>query len=335
MLLEPTILYIIITLIISAIFSGTEIAYISANRFQLALKKEQGSARGVQLDKFYEQPSQFLGTMLVGNNIALVIFGMLMEEAFEEPLQQLLPAALDNDFARLLVLTLISTVIVLIFGEFIPKIMFRLYANKILYAITYPLVVIRLILSPIVLFTVKLSEALLKWILKVKAETTKHIFTRLELEDFIKTVQTKEVDEIDTEMFENALNLPTVKTRNCMVKRGEIEAIDINASISELRQKFVDTRLSRIIVYNRTIDNIVGYVHHLTLLQNPTNIKDIIISIHSLTGNPSVTDLMNRFIKTKTNIAVIKDFQYQTLGIITMEDLLEEIFGEIEDEHDD
>jgi putative hemolysin len=234
----------------------------------------------------------------------------------------------------LLINTLIITIVILIFGEFLPKTLFRLYADDILLGLAYPLKVIRVILAAPSWVMIRLSNLLLRLLYKKMPQKVEGFFTRLDLEHFIKSSRTEPNDEIDTALFEKALNLREVRVKQCMVPRPEIVGIDLNASIDELIEQFRSSNLSRVVVYKDDIDEIEGYVHHLQLLNHPKGIKPIVMKIEYVPEFMRVRDLMNQFIKTRTNIACVVDEFGGTSGIITLEDILEEIFGEIEDEHD-
>ena len=323
---------IIFFLMLSALFSGTEIAYISANKLRVELKKKKGAPRGQVLAGFYESPASFLGTMLVGNNIALVVFTYLLTELVEPYLLQV--SYLQAPLLLLLVETLLATIIVLFFGEFLPKTLFRLYADDILYFLAYPLKVIQwLLLIPSWMMT-RLSNLLLR-LLRTPIEEVDNAFTRLDLENFINDSQADaEDDNIDRELFGKALNLRDVRVRECMVPRPEIENIDLSASVDELEQLFRETKLSRIIVTKDDIDNVLGYVHHQQLLTQPKTISKLILDLPFVPEAMRVTDLLNQFIRDRINIAIVVDEYGGVSGLITLEDILEEIFGEIEDEHD-
>jgi len=324
---------IIFFLFLSALFSGTEIAFISASKLRIELKRHKGSRAGSILAKFYDNPAGFLATMLVGNNIALVIFTSLMSIPLVAFFNDYFGLGEHNPLV-LLLNTIVITVIVLIFGEFLPKTIFRLFADDILYYLAFPLRFLQfLLLIPAWLMT-KLSNFILRVFFKTPVEKVENVITRLDLENFIRNTQTESEEEIDTELFERALHLKQVKVRECMVPRTEIESIDVKSSVEQLRDLFLEKSHSRMIVTDEDIDNILGYVHHQQLLKDPKSIKGIIMDIPIVPEVMSVRHLMNVFIKTRINIAWVVDEFGGTAGLITLEDILEEIFGEIEDEHD-
>ncbi|MCB0585576.1 MAG: HlyC/CorC family transporter [Phaeodactylibacter sp.] len=322
---------IIFFLMLSALFSGTEIAYISANKLRVELKKKKGAKRGQVLAGFYESPASFLGTMLVGNNIALVVFTYLLTQLVEPYLLRV--SFFQAPLILLLIETILATVIVLLFGEFLPKTLFRLYADDILYFLAYPLKVIRLLLLIPSWLMTRLSNLLLR-VLRTPIEEVDNAFTRLDLENFINDTQTDSEEDIDRELFGKALNLRDVRVRECMVPRPEIENIDLSASVEDLEQLFRETKLSRIIVTKDDIDNVLGYVHHQQLLKQPKSISKLILDLPFVPEAMRVTDLLNEFIRDRINIAIVVDEYGGVSGLITLEDILEEIFGEIEDEHD-
>lgn len=320
---------IIICLLLSALFSGTEIAFISASKLLVELKKKKGSRRGRIIADFFEKPSEFLGAMLIGNNIALVFFSLLMTEALKPLFEESL-----NEFGLLLVSTLIITLVVLIFGEFLPKTLFRLYADDILYFLAYPLRAVKWFLTIPTWITTKLSNTLLRVVFRTPIEQAEEPFTRLDLENFIKSSSTDANDEIDTELFEKALNLHEVKVKACMIPRTEIVSLDVNDSVEDLLTLFQSKQLSRLLVVDDDIDNVLGYVHHQQMLYEPKSIAKIIMEVPIIPETMRVRDLMDLFIKNNQSIAWVVNEFGGTAGVITFEDILEEIFGEIEDEHD-
>jgi putative hemolysin len=322
---------ILLFLLLSALFSGSEIAFISANKLRIELKKKKGASRGNILAKFYDNPDSFLGTMLVGNNIALVVFTIMMTNL----LHHYYEAYFSNNFVLLLFDTFIITCIVLIFGEFLPKTLFRLYADDILYFLAYPLKLIQFLMAIPSWIMSKLSNLVLRLLVKPTAETDEASFTRIDLENFIKDSQTDEAYDIDKELFGKALNLKETRVRDSMVPRPEIESIDITAGVEELEQLFIETKLSRIVVIDGEIDNVLGYVHHQQLLSRPKSIRSLLLEIPFVPEVMRVSDLMNKLIKENISIACVVDEFGSVSGVITLEDILEEIFGEIEDEHDE
>ncbi|MFK7807623.1 MAG: hemolysin family protein [Saprospiraceae bacterium] len=324
--------FIIFFLLLSALFSGTEIAFISASKLRVELKRQKGSRQGTILARFYEEPASFLGAMLVGNNIALVVFTWLMAGVLDPFLERHLGI---SGPIGLLVQTVLVTFVILIFGEFLPKTLFRLFADEILYFLAYPLAFLRYLLSIPSWFMTKLSNFLLRIIFKTPFDETDNVITRFDLGDFIRDTRTGEYkEEIDSTLFEKALHLQKVKVKECMVPRTEIRDIDATESVEDLKNLFLETNLSRLIVSKEDIDNVLGYVHHQQMMESPDSISNMILDIPIVPEAMKVTDLMNKFIKERLNIALVVDEYGGTAGVITLEDILEQIFGEIEDEHD-
>ncbi|GAB5552127.1 MAG: hemolysin family protein [Saprospiraceae bacterium] len=322
---------IIFFLILSALFSGAEIAYVSANKLKVELIKKRETRRSKIITRFYDQPANFLGTMLVGNNIALVVFTFLMERALSPYLSKIIA----GEFAFFISITLSITVVVLIFGEFIPKTLFRLFSDDILYFLAYPLRFSQWLMAPIAWIMIQGANVILKSLLKLPVEQTEQVFTRLDLEEFISGSQNgDQEEEIDRTLFGKALNLRDVRVSEAMVPRPEIENIDISASLEDLEQLIRETKLSRIIVTDGDIDEVRGYIHHQQLLKYPKSLQAIVLDIPFVPEVMRVTDLMNKFIREQIYIACVVDEFGGVSGIITLEDILEELFGEIEDEHD-
>ncbi len=331
------ILYILGCIVLIGFFAGTEIAFISANKLNIELRKKQGTISGKILARFMENPSEFIGTSLVGVNVLLVIYGLLMTQ-LTEPILSQLPSPFNSEYFQLLLDTLIATVIILFFAEFLPKAIFRAKADQVLAIFSIPMMLMYWILFPIAKVFVAISEFILKHLFNVRIKEDQQVFNRVDLEVFVKqSLHGHETDnnEVNTELFENALYLVNVKIRKCMVPRNEVEAIEVNTPIADVRKKFIDTKLSKIIIYENAIDNIVGYVHHLDLNRKPAKIKDILHSISAVPETMSAVDLMNRFTKERKSIAWVIDEFGGTAGIVTMEDVLEEIFGDINDEYDE
>ena len=334
MSLLVTVLLIILALIFIGFFAGYEIAFISANRLSIELKKKQGKTSGAILSGFLENQTKFIGTCLIGVNLFIVSYGLLFDEFFKDLLWDKIQ--IQSPFIKLFINTALSAMIVLIFGEFIPKAIFRA-KNDTLLATFAPLAsLFHKLFQPLASFYVGIAQWILKYLFNMKIKNKDEVFTKVDLEHFFQ--QTKEQDEenpiLNKELFENALSLPMIKIRQCLGPRTEIEAVDINDSIEEVKAHFISTQLSKLIVYADNIDNVQGYIHQLDLFKLPTVIKDILLPIAPVPESMSAADLMNKFSKERKSIAWVVDEFGGTAGIVTMEDLLEEIFGEIKDEYD-
>lgn len=323
-----------LTLIFIGFFTGLETAFASMNRFSVELKKKQGHASGRILSAFAEQPGRFIGVSLVGITISVVLYG-LMVNRFIDPLWKKLPDVLQGAYLRLFLELSLTTFLVL-FIEFSFMAFFRAKSNSILTFFARSIQFFYGLFAPIAGVFVSISEWVLKYLFDVKINDRKETFNRIDLEHFIQQSKDNNEDsqEINTELFENALLLPGVKVRECLIPRKEIIGVDTTSSIQYLRQRFTETKLSRMVVYEGNIDSILGYVHQLDLFKKPADIKSILHPIPAVPESMSVTDLMNQFTKERKSIAWVVDEFGGTSGIVTMEDLLEEIFGEIQDEHD-
>ena len=321
---------VIVFLLLTAILSGVEIAFISASKLRIQLKRERGSRQGLILARFYERPSQFIGTMLVAINITLVVTTSLATELLQPFLEHWIP----GEFLLFTIITVIITVFILLFGEFIPKVLFKAYADDFLYYLAYPLQVIMLVLTPISWFMTVLSKNLLRIFTKVSDEYENQGFTSLDLENFVKKSVKESEEEIDSQLFENALYLKEVKVKSCMSPRSEIVFIDVNEPIDRLLQLFTSTKLSKIIICDDNLDNILGYVHHHQMLRKPRNIRSAIMDIVIIPETMRVVQLLQLFTRKRSIACVVDEFG-STVGIITLEDILEQIFGDIEDEYDE
>jgi CBS domain containing-hemolysin-like protein len=329
-----TILSIIGTLVMIGFFAGYEIAFVSANRLNIELKKKQGRKSALMVANFMEHPAKFIGSCLVGLNIFLVIYGLLFDELLKKIAWR--PIHIENDGIQLFVNTLLSTLVVLVLGEFIPKAIFKARNDSLLTSFAPIAHFFYTLFQPIANLLVNISQWILKYVFNMRMNDKNEAFNKVDLEHFFQ--QTKEQDEdnpeLNTELFENALSLPMVKIRQCLVPRTEIEAIEIHESIEALKNHFIHTQLSKLVVYDDNIDNILGYVHQLDLFQKPASIQSIMHPMMVVPETMSATDLMNKFTKERRSIAWVVDEFGGTAGIVTMEDLLEEIFGEIHDEYD-
>lgn len=327
-------LSIIGTLVMIGFFAGYEIAFVSANRLSIELKKKQGKKSGIILANFMENPAKFIGSCLIGLNIFLVIYGLLFDELLQSIAWR--PINFKNDIVQLIVDTLISTIVVLVFGEFIPKAVFKAKSERLLSLFAPIAQFFYTFFEPVASLFVNMSQWILKYVFNLHLNNRSDAFNKVDLEHFFQ--QTKDQDEdnseLNTELFENALSLPLVKIRQCLVPRTEIEGVDINCSIEELKTHFISTQLSKLVVYNENIDNILGYVHQLDLFQKPSSVRSIMHPMMAVPESMSATDLINKFTKERRSIAWVVDEFGGTSGIVTMEDVLEEIFGEIHDEYD-
>jgi putative hemolysin len=321
---------IVIFLLLSAFFSGAEIAFISASKLKIEVQRSEGSRIGKILSNFFDNSRSLLGTLLVGNNIALVILTYLLTKLFSPFLMTIS----DQYLFLLLGNTLLITVIVLIFGEFLPKTFFGLFADRILKYIAFPLLIMKYLLAFPVWVMSGLSTLILKYVFKSDIKETERIFTKIDLENFVKGKTNHHDEEINTELFENALHLNKLKVKDCMVPRKEIISIDLNEPISELIEQFKNNGVSRIIIVDEDIDNVLGYVHHQQLLKSHRSLKGLIMPVSFVPEVMNIYELLNRFIKERKNIACVVDEYGGTAGLITLEDILEELFGDIEDEHD-
>lgn len=328
-------LSIFVTLLLSAFFSGMEIAFISANRLKIELDNKQGGFSAKILAYFAKKPSWFIGAMLLGNNAAIVAYSMLMAEMIEEPLSLLF----NSGGLVLLIQTIITTILVLIFAEFLPKAIFRINPNRALSLLAIPLYIIFILLWVPNLITIGLAELLLKMVGSSDQDGSgKVAFEKVDLDNYLEEFKANgnSEEELDHEVkiFHNALNFGEVIARDCMVPRNEIVAFEIEDEIKELRDKFVETGLSKLLIYRDTIDNIIGYVHSLELFKNPDNIKSILLPVSIIPETITANKILEDLIRKNRSIALVVDEYGGTSGMVTMEDVIEEIFGEIDDEHD-
>ena len=314
-------------------FAGVEMAFYSANRFGIELKKKQGRQSAILLSRLIENPEVFLSTTLLGFTLFLVCFALLFTQV-TFPLWNLI--GLRYDIARLLLDIVLATFIVLIFAEFIPRAIFRAHSNWILSRMVWLINFFYQLLQPIATMFLNLSNWVLKYIFNVRMRETKDSLSSNTLETLFQ--QSNDTDyepqELNTELFENALELPKVKIRQCLVPRKEIIGLEIKCTPEQAREKFIDTKLSKLIVYEGNIDNIVGYIHQLDMFKSPQDLHSILLPIPAVPESMSATDLIGKFTKERKSIAWVVDEFGGTAGIVTMEDLLEEIFGEIHDEYD-
>ena len=337
------VIIIIASLILSAFFSGMEIAYVSSNRIHIEIEKKQEGLLAIILSKLTAKPSKYIATMLIGNNIALVIYGFFMGDLLVEWFQSMLP--LQSSFLNyaltdlsLLSQTIISTIVILITAEFLPKVFFQIYANTLIKILALPAYIFYVLFSLISDFVIWISDIILRQFFKTEGDQIQLAFTKVELGNYISEQMEsfEEHDDLDSEIqiFQNALEFSDVKAREVMVPRTEIIAVELDSSIKALNALFTETGCTKILVYKETIDDILGYVHSFELFKKPKSIKSIILPVEFVPETVLIKDVLNVLIKKRKSIAVVLDEYGGTSGIMTVEDIVEELFGEIEDEHD-
>ncbi|CAL1520839.1 hemolysin family protein [Chitinophaga sp. MM2321] len=334
-----TISILVFLVLLAGFFVGIEAAFANVNKLSIELKRKQGRSTGRILAGFNENPSRFLATSLVGFTITLVIYSILVA-GFFQPIWE--ASAANTSGAQMqpfviLIEVLLATLVVLFLGFFVPRAIFRSRPEALLSFFALPISFVAKPLYIIGNVLVSISEWMLKYLFNVRILETRESFTRVDVENFIRQSQQHygENQELNTELFENALSLAHVKIRGCLIPRKEIEALDIKSPITDAGNKFMETKLSKIIIYEGSIDNILGYIHQLDMFKNPQDINHIIHPILAVPETMSAIDLLSKFNKERKSIAWVVDEFGGTAGIVTIEDVLEEIFGEIKDEHDE
>ena len=323
----------LISLLFSAFFSGVEIAFISANKLQLELDKSKEKFWSKMIAFFSKNESDFITTMLVGNNIALVVYGIITTQILTPKLQLFV----SSDFLLLLIQTIIATFIVLVTAEFLPKAIFRIFPNQILNILAVPIWLVFILFRPLAILMLKTANFLLRYVLKQNIAEDKQVFGKTDLDDFLSNVRSAEGEEdtrVEVEMLQNALDLSEKRVRECMIPRTEIVAVDILCSIEEVKAKFINTRLSKLLVFKGNIDKIIGYVHSYDLFKAPKNVRSVLLPLPFVPESMKAMELLNQFIESNKGVAVVLDEFGGTAGMITIEDVTEEIVGEIVDEHD-
>ena len=327
---------IILCLILSAFFSGMEIAFISSNKIYLGIEKKQDNFASQILTKLTENPSKFIAAMLIGNNVALVIYGFFMGDLVLRCIIKL--GYHFSDITSLLIQTVISTFIVLITAEFLPKVFFQIYANSLIKILAVPAYLFYRLFYYISTFFIWISDFVLRKFFKTEGDQVQLYFSKVELGNYIteQMNSVEEDDEVDSEIqiFQNALEFSGVKARDIMTPRTEIVDIDLFDSIADLKALFIETGYSKIVVSQNSLDDIVGYVHSFDLFKKPKTIKSVLMTVEFVPETILIKDALNLLIKKRKNVAVVLDEYGGTSGIITIEDIVEELFGEIEDEHD-
>ncbi|ACU92823.1 protein of unknown function DUF21 [Capnocytophaga ochracea DSM 7271] len=330
-LMEPiSVIIILTTLVLSAFFSGFEIAYVSSNKVHVEILKKQEGVIANVLTKLTRKPSKLLATMLVGNNVALVVYGFEMGKV----MTVLLPPFFQNVLWH----TIISTLIILITAEFMPKVFFQIYANQLLKVFAIPAYFFYLLFYPFSSFVMWISDFVLRVFFKTKGDYVPLSFSKVELVDYIseqmENAPKKEEVDSEVQMFQNALEFSGVKAREIMIPRTEIVAVELNESIENLIATFVSSGFSKILIYNENIDDILGYVHSFDMFKKPKAIKEVLIPIVNIPETIQINEVLNILTRKRKSMAVVLDEYGGTSGIVTLEDIVEELFGEIEDEHD-
>ena len=329
------IIYLLITMAFSAFFSGMEIAFVSVDKLRFEMDRKGGVSSRI-LSLFFRNPNDFISTMLVGNNIALVIYGILMAQIIGD---NLLAGWITNHFVMVLVQTVISTLIILVTGEFLPKTLFKINPNLALNVCAVPLFICYVVLYPISKFSSGVSYLFLRLFgMKVNKEASAKAFGKVDLDYFVQSsidnAESEETLDTEVKIFQNALDFSAVKIRDCIVPRTEVVAVALDTSLEELKGRFVESGISKIIVYDGNIDNVVGYIHSSEMFRSPKDWRDHVKEVTIVPETMAAHKLMKLFMQQKKTIAVVVDEFGGTSGIVSLEDLVEEIFGDIEDEHD-
>ena len=342
--MELTVIYVILgSLVLSAFFSGMEIAFVSADRLQIELERKQGNTRGRILSFFINNPSGFIGTTLVGNTISLVVYGYFMAVVLEPVIAQMLPGGIGEELRDTLILliqTIVSTLIVLVTAEFTPKSIFLINPNWLLHLLAIPMGIVYLVLWLPVKVIIGASKWVIRHVLRQEMTSDKPVFQLTDLNDFIQRYVARAQDHADDELvdariFNNALEFKTIKVRDCMIPRTEMVSVDVEEGIEALKEEFIATGHSKILVYRDSIDEIIGYCHMLELFKKPKDIQSILTPIIIVPETMLANELLIQFITEHKSLALVVDEFGGTSGIVSMEDIIEQIFGEIQDEHDE
>jgi putative hemolysin len=337
--MDNSYILIAITLAFSFFFSGIEIAFLSANKLQIELQGKQGVLWGRIMSYFLKRQSWFIGTTLIGNTLALVLFGIYMAQLIEPWLASNLPQSINDEVFILIFQTLISTLLILFTAEFLPKSLFLINPNLMLATLAVPFRIIYVILAPLTFSIVYLSKIVIIHVLRIEYSEEKPVFALTDLNNYLKSMlKVRHDDEdvgLDKKIFHNALEFKTVRIRDCMIPRTEVTAIDVEEGIDKLRDAFIQSGHSKILIYKESIDNVIGYCHSSALFKKPQRIEEILTPINIVQETMMANNLMVQLIKEQKSMALVVDEFGGTSGIVSMEDVIEEIFGEIEDEHDD
>ncbi|MBT8196680.1 MAG: hemolysin family protein [Bacteroidia bacterium] len=331
-------LIIIFALIFSAFFSGLEIAFLSSNKLRIELEKKQGKFTSKIVSRFVNAPAKFIATILIGVNVSLVFYGKFFTELLKPKLISMLPEQFHGEISLLIIITVFSTLFLLVFAEFLPKVLFRINPNRTLNFFALIIYPFYILFYPLVLFILFITKILLKLLFKVELKQAETNFGRVDLDHYLQEISTKNEQDAELsseiQMFQNVLDFESVKVRECMIPRIEIEALSITDSIESLRAKFIQTGLSRILIYRENVDHIIGYAHSFDMFKGPKTIQSILLPVSIIPESMQARDLLTQFMQQRRSIALVVDEHGLTSGIVTIEDVIEEIFGEIVDEHD-
>jgi putative hemolysin len=329
---------IAVSLVLSAFFSGMEIAFVTANKLKIEVDRSKGLLSARIIARFQQNPARFIGALLLGNNIALVIYGSAIAAILDPWLMRILPATFNGEWIVLILQTIIATSIILVSAEFLPKVFFRINPNRWLNIFGIPVWLVYYLLYPIIWIFIGISEFILRAVFKVKLETRSKSFSAVDIDHFLEEFSKGDVEENEIlqeiQMFQNAIQLKSTKLRECMIPRTEIIAHEKQDEIEQLKQSFIETGLSKVLIYQDSIDNIIGYVHAYDIFRKPQSIKEVLRPVVYAPESMPANLLLKQFIDQQKGVAVIVDEFGGTSGMLTMEDVMEEIFGEIRDEFD-
>ena len=336
--MEPQIIGIITAMVFSAFFSGVEMAFVSSNKLYFELKAKQDLLSAKIISNFNQKPSQFIGTMLIGNTLSLVAYGIFMEEYLHHAILTNIPYITNVILARLLA-SIVATIVILTTSEFTPKSIFLINPDAILEFLAIPILIINSLMFPLVWLTVGLSKWFITRVLRLSYSEEKPAFGLTDLNHYLQNlnrkVSTEEENEVDTKIFHNALEFKQVKVRDCMIPRTEITAIELDEGIEGLSKVFIESGHSKVLIYKETLEEVIGYCHSLALFKKPKDIQSILTSIPIVPEAMPANDLMIKFSKERKSLALVVDEFGSTSGLVSMEDVMEQIFVEIQDEYDD
>lgn len=328
-------LIVILCMVVIAFFSGMEIAFLSASRLRIELRSKENIGGGKWLSKYVKNPSDFISTVLVGNNLGLVIYGIYMGEILDDSFAGI--SWMQSEWVKFLMITLSSTMIVLVVAEYLPKTFFKIYADRFLFGLIGIFRVAHILMWPLIRVVKGISAFMLRVFTKTKISENTPVFSKVDLDNYIASLENAtngETVEIDTEVFRNALDFSDAKVKDFMVHRTQLIGLEVNESVDSMRARFVETAHSKILIYKDTIDHIIGFVHHSDLFHNPRKIQDVIRPVLIVNEGLQAHDMLRNFIQEKKSIAIVVDEFGGTAGMVSVEDILEEIVGEIEDEFD-